>query len=792
MNIPTILRRILPLLLLIISMQPLWAQPDRDTSLLLRPEVLKEQDVRAFQQTKSPYDFQSANRVTEELTELPYSTWVITSDEILRYGMVTLADVLRAAPGIRVSQPGNALEGETFMMRGVSGNQYVKILINDVPVKPTHALGMPIGAQLPIRQAERVEVLYGSGGSLMYGNEACAGVVNIILKETERPIFTQADLSTGPKGFNNLDLMFGGRLFKDKNVLQFSVFGSSTVRNYDFNKWDKSVFSVNTYLPTTITTEDFAITDFESIVQDSTGQYRHVTLNHESRMFGINLRWKFLRFAMYQMQRSDPTSLGYSPMASSYASTGNNLRERINVYNLRGGLKSRVGHLFSQLTLTQYNIANNSSEVITFNRLNRLGYLGSGANNLPGSDYRRDNIWGNIINYTGGTRYMAAKSLMLQGELSTRFRIWGNFWGAIGGYSQVALGYTQVRYGFVPINLEVTGYDSPALFSFSQSHDFLQIHNYANVEYRSKKLKASLGTNILVSLYRQELNNFVRGSLQYEWKYGIHFFTNYAESYKVNHPYQDDNTQYFDKNYQVFRSNWGGGSFDGPLNELETIRSFDIGVKRKFSEVSFFYQNAYNLGRDGYLYGTPDSTPSVGGYYFKPGLSQSLWGLQARLVGISTSEFNKRKKRDDYSVDWKGEIVAQYTRGTEYYGQGYQNTELRNVPRMNFSMRTSGRSGRTQTTVAVNYQSKVLSKDTPFAQRWGVPNSGAPRFYNSFWSTDIMVRFYLNRNFVLYANVFNLFNRTTYGLDASGNPDDLRVPLQLGRQVRLGITYNMN
>ncbi|MEZ4948332.1 MAG: hypothetical protein R2784_02910 [Saprospiraceae bacterium] len=51
-----------------------------------------------------------------------------------------------------MSQPGSA-EGKTFMMRGLIGNQYSKILINDVPIRPTALLGMPIGAQLLIKQA---------------------------------------------------------------------------------------------------------------------------------------------------------------------------------------------------------------------------------------------------------------------------------------------------------------------------------------------------------------------------------------------------------------------------------------------------------------------------------------------------------------------------------------------------------------------------------------------------------------------------------------------------------------
>jgi hypothetical protein len=778
------------LCLLVVAVLPAaWGQDSRDSMLLLQPEVLKEQDVLGFQQKKSPYAFQSANRTTEEFTELPYSTWVITSDEILRYGMVTLADVLRAAPGVRVSQPGNALEGETFMMRGLSGNQYVKILINDVPIKPDHALGMPIGAQLPIRQAERIEVLYGSGGGLMYGNGACAGVVNIILKETERPIFTQADMSTGPKGYNNLDLMFGGRLFKDKNVLRFSAFGSSTVRNYDFGGWSDTVFSVASYLPNTMRREDLNASDFSIVTDDEQENFRRGLLNHESRMFGLNLRWRFLRFDMYQMQRTDPSCLGYSPMASSYASSGNSLRERINVYNVRGGLKVKLGDLFGQLTFSQYKIGNNSSEVISFDRLNRLAYIGSGAIDMDISRPRDSLINTSIFPYTSRTRYMAASSIDIQGETYIRFKMFfGPFWGTIGNYSRISIGKPQLRYGRAPMNFQFVGSDGLENypFGFLRRTDYYYVHvsNYANLEYRTSSTKASIGVGLLVNA-EVGADRLIRGSFMHKLDGITCVYANYSESSKFSSPYQSNNSIYYQKIYGSINDVYS--IFENP-EKKEAFRSFDIGVKRKLSEFNFFYQTGNDMSRDGYLYKQDDPNLTYSGYVTAPGLSQKLWGAQLRLIGVSTSSLRVNEK----GVDWKGEFIMQYTRGTEYYGLDYGSSDLRNVPRMNLSMRSSGRSGRSQTTLAFNYQSKVLSKGTPFDARWGVPNSENPRYHPGFRSWDIMERFYLNRNFVLYINVFNIFNRTLYGLDASGNPDDLLQPLQFGRQLRLGITYNMN
>ena len=97
------------LTLLFLVQTVLSAQPD--TNLLIRPERLLEKDINRKDIGRNTAQSVSATRTLEEIDKLPFTVWVITAEEIALYGMVTLGDVLRAAPGIRVSQPGNAIEG---------------------------------------------------------------------------------------------------------------------------------------------------------------------------------------------------------------------------------------------------------------------------------------------------------------------------------------------------------------------------------------------------------------------------------------------------------------------------------------------------------------------------------------------------------------------------------------------------------------------------------------------------------------------------------------------------------
>ncbi|MFN8396812.1 MAG: TonB-dependent receptor plug domain-containing protein [Bacteroidia bacterium] len=139
-----------------------------------------------------------ANRVAENSDEIAVKTYIITREEILKNGWTTLIDILRTVPGFQISEPANALLGEAFMMRGMLGNIYTKILINGVPILPSAAPGQPLGANLPIKQAERIEIVLGPA-TTVYGNDALAGVINFVIAEVERPVEARASLAVGAR-----------------------------------------------------------------------------------------------------------------------------------------------------------------------------------------------------------------------------------------------------------------------------------------------------------------------------------------------------------------------------------------------------------------------------------------------------------------------------------------------------------------------------------------------------------------------------------------------------------------
>ena len=307
-------------------------------SLSLNMNVLSKEDVEINDGGIGSQKVISASRSLKTVDELPFTIYVVTQEEIFKNGYTTLVDVLKSVPGVRVSQPGSAIDGETFLMRGLLGNSYTKILINDLPINPSVLNSMPIGAQLPIRQAERIEIIFGPAAAV-YGADASAGVINIILKETERPVFIRADLGVGDNGYKDLNVFFGGKIWRDKNILRFSFYGSSTFFDDRETRYQQSTLynPLNYALqPDVQNPSSFLLDTTYASNPNYRGTFtspRFGELPHLSRMFGFNLRYRIFKLSFLNMYRRDHSTLGLNPYAVAYFNPLNYIGETINRFN---------------------------------------------------------------------------------------------------------------------------------------------------------------------------------------------------------------------------------------------------------------------------------------------------------------------------------------------------------------------------------------------------------------------------------------------------------------------------
>ena len=291
----------------------------------------------------------SAGRTTKSVDELPVTLYIITHDEIVRNGYITLCDVLKSVPGIRVSQPHSGEFGEGFMQRGLFGNTYTKILLNGLDLKPSAPTGMPLGANIPIRQADRIEIIYGPAAA-SYGNDACSGVINIVTKQDFDKPFADADVVTGTGDYHYVNFMAGGKFGRGKHVAECMLYGSNlryknmNITDYDdddlYNRWNyfeqratPFVCPVDSFMPKEMTEERYA--NLKALVGSGLPQGREIVgysagwhgdtwypdfarIQQESAQAGIELKYRGVTLSYNYLYRKDFSSLGQTPMLFRY------------------------------------------------------------------------------------------------------------------------------------------------------------------------------------------------------------------------------------------------------------------------------------------------------------------------------------------------------------------------------------------------------------------------------------------------------------------------------------------
>lgn len=321
----------------------------------LQTKTFNQKDITAFDPVKEKV-VSGANRITENPDELAVRTYIITRDEIIRNGYISLNDVLRTLPGFRISEPSNAYIGESFLMRGLTGNMYTKILINGIAITPSAAPGFPLGSNLPIRQAERIEIILGPA-STIYGSDAMAGVINIVIPEVERPVEALAGVSAGTKGRNEFNLFLGGKAGSAKNVLQYQLFGSSVSvpdRNLNLND---SLMQVNNNLINQVgSSSNFVSTKDSSLPLVA-------PLPHESRLIGASLKFKDFRLMALQMYRKDHSAIGFHPEVVSYSDPNTYIADQINSYQLQYDKSFKRLWIHSNINANNYRVDNTSSYI---------------------------------------------------------------------------------------------------------------------------------------------------------------------------------------------------------------------------------------------------------------------------------------------------------------------------------------------------------------------------------------------------------------------------------------------
>lgn len=131
----------------------------------------------------------SASRFEESAKEIPYSTYIITKEDINTYGYRDLAEALQHVPGFTLFDDHTQYK-ENFGVRGLhrdEWNQGIVFLVNGIRQRSDYDYNNKLSyINVPIQSIEKIEVIKGPA-SVTYGNGAFFGVVNIITTNAEDP-----------------------------------------------------------------------------------------------------------------------------------------------------------------------------------------------------------------------------------------------------------------------------------------------------------------------------------------------------------------------------------------------------------------------------------------------------------------------------------------------------------------------------------------------------------------------------------------------------------------------------
>ena len=124
----------------------------------------------------------TATRTQKRDIDVPAATTVITAEDIKKSGAANASDALEKVNGFVYKSfgPNGAAMGamtNEVNVRGLKGGALVLMNGNPIAWRGKYNLD-----QIPASQIERIEIVKG-GGSVLYGSEAVAGVINIITKK---------------------------------------------------------------------------------------------------------------------------------------------------------------------------------------------------------------------------------------------------------------------------------------------------------------------------------------------------------------------------------------------------------------------------------------------------------------------------------------------------------------------------------------------------------------------------------------------------------------------------------
>jgi outer membrane receptor for ferrienterochelin and colicin len=740
----------------------------------------------------------SASRSSKKIGELPITIYVVTREDILKNHHNTLIDVIKSLPGVRVSQPGTGELGESFQLRGLTGNLYTMILINGLPIKPGAVTGMPILAQLPIRQAERIEVIYGPAAAV-YGADAVSGVINIITRESEKGTFVLGNVSLGQNEYRNSDFMVGGKAWKNKNILQYSFYGGLTeIRDMNLKKGYEEVYNPLHYLqergskytigsvlydPIKLTEgiltgsgvqpSDFIRNNYPERYEGSLTLPAMEDLPAESNMLGFQLKYRGVSLSYNNMYRRSHSSLGQSSYLFKYNNPqnywGENIRSTTLSYNHEWTPRFSTTTNFSNLS---YRMDNNSSMGVTF-----IDYSDKVYRYAAGNDILLEQLFtimpADKLEIMSGITYQYSGNLPQTNFLNVPFnpRSYRSF------STEVEIIDTlSGNFGIHPLKYHNFSFFSQTYYSLKSFRFMGGIRIDNNSQYGLSVSPRLAGLLIL------NQRSSIRSSIGFAYKAPPSSMAWQSLAYRagINH----DSLRYI--------------SIPASGLKPEKYMSVELGLIKSYRNrsnlnISVYYNSIRNLIADKYIRLSdldlpraivePDTASVLSKTNVRDAISR-LYGLQATFKATDivrsvhmNAELSLTFAKSSQSFPDLFQIASNYLNNFKLIPNHFGQLKVSIQPTKNFYFQ-----------VTSIWESSWLRLIIPFKELYKEIIKNVDGFY----SMDIVANYRIGANLNSFFKINNLFDERYGGPAYSGMNTPLPYNPQMGRTIQFGLTYSLN
>ncbi len=192
----------------------------------------------------------TATRDAEEIRKIPANVTVINQEQIQQSSAQNVVDLLHNEVDVVVRDLYGNGKSSSVDIRGFgeTGPLNTLVLVDGRRVNEIDLSGVD-WTQIPLDQIDRIEIVRGSG-SVLYGDNAQGGVINIITKRPEKPFSVQSEGVVGSYGYYKGAASAGGKWgplsailngsyqntngYRDNGFLRAKDFGGKLI--YDLNQ----------------------------------------------------------------------------------------------------------------------------------------------------------------------------------------------------------------------------------------------------------------------------------------------------------------------------------------------------------------------------------------------------------------------------------------------------------------------------------------------------------------------------------------------------------------------------